>query len=29
VVEGSLELKVTGLETWFDQSRTVELRIVE
>jgi hypothetical protein len=29
VIEGGLELKVAGLETWFDQSRTVELRIVE
>ncbi|WP_108257762.1 DUF3830 family protein [Mangrovicoccus ximenensis] len=27
VVEGSLELKVAGLETWFDQSRRVTLRI--
>lgn len=29
VIEGSLELKVAGLETWFDQSRTVTLSIVE
>ncbi|TPE47719.1 DUF3830 family protein [Amaricoccus solimangrovi] len=29
VVSGSLELKIAGLETWFDQSRTVTLRIAE
>lgn len=29
VIEGKLELKVAGLETWFDQSRTVTLSIVE
>ena len=29
VVEGALQLRVTGLETWFDQGRTVELRIIE
>lgn len=29
VIDGSLELKIAGLETWFDQSRTVTLSIVE
>ncbi|MBF9033962.1 DUF3830 family protein [Rhodobacterales bacterium HKCCE2091] len=27
VVDGSLELQIAGYETWFDQSRVVELRI--
>ncbi len=29
VIEGSLQLRVTGLETWFDQGRTVTLAIIE
>ncbi len=29
VIEGKLELKVAGIETWFDQGRTVELRVIE
>jgi hypothetical protein len=29
VIEGQLELKVAGLETWFDQSRIVELKIAD
>lgn len=29
VIEGKLELRVTGLETWFDQGRTVELSIID
>ncbi|MGA9606882.1 MAG: hypothetical protein WBR21_07640 [Rouxiella badensis] len=29
VIEGSLQLRVTGLETWFDQGRTVELAVIE
>ncbi|WP_213992441.1 DUF3830 family protein [Sodalis sp. dw_96] len=29
VIDGKLELKVAGIETWFDQGRTVELRIIE
>lgn len=29
VVEGQLELKVAGLETWFDQSRIVELKLAD
>lgn len=29
VIEGKLELKVAGIETWFDQGRTVELRIID
>jgi len=29
VIEGGLALKVAGIETWFDQSRTVELRFAE
>ncbi|CRL46154.1 hypothetical protein SGGMMB4_04526 [Sodalis glossinidius str. 'morsitans'] len=29
VIDGALELRVTGLETYFDQGRVVELEIVE
>jgi hypothetical protein len=29
IVEGKMELKITGYETWFDQSRVVELRVAE
>jgi hypothetical protein len=29
VISGELQLRVTGLETWFDQGRTVELAVID
>jgi len=29
IIEGDLQLRVTGLETWFDQGRVIELEMIE
>jgi len=29
VVEGQMQLKVTGLETWFDQARVLEMKVID
>ncbi|MEI2387576.1 hypothetical protein [Breoghania sp. JC706] len=29
VVEGEMQLRVTGMETWFDQGRVLELKVID